>query len=211
MVDHFQDPLEEAKGHPPHDVTIGITDDDAGEAHIRQLRDDMLDLPGLFVETRQREPECLLDLSRVEGELLMGLDIEGVGRHDEARTDSLISHVIVDLPEILGTRELDADFFEGLASGGDATRGIRGFHPTAGKGHVPGPRIALENGTLDQQDLGGVDAFTQHDGDGSAVVFVGGDELRRVQRQFSSHVFDIHRAERSGLARPARASALHSG
>ena len=199
MLDHFQYPLEEAERHPPDDMTIGLSDDDARETDTGQLGNDMLDLPRRLVEPCQGKPERLLNLRGVEGEYLMLLEMKGMRRHNEARGDTLVPDVVVDLPQILGIREFDTDLFEGFAGCRHAARIVPHFHATARKGHMAGPRIALEDRSLDQQNLGGIGPIAQDDRHRGTIVVGGCDELRGVAREFLAYVSDIHGVELSDL------------
>ena len=192
MIDGVQHPLEKAEGQSPDDVAIGIAYDDTRKADFRHLRHDVFDLPRLLMETGQRKPQGLLDLRGVESEFLVLLQMEGVSRHDQARPDARVADEFVDVSEIFGVGEFDADLFEGLSGCGDPGRVVGRLHAAAGTGHMSGPRITLEDRTLDQEHLCGVAPLAQHDRDGGPLAIPGVDNFRRVGRKFPAYVFDIH-------------------
>jgi hypothetical protein len=72
---------------------------------------------------------------------------------------------IVERPQHLGGRQIDADFFARLAHRGVAEVAVAGIAAAAGKRDLPRPGVAGALGAMDEQGLDAVSAVMQHEGD----------------------------------------------
>ncbi len=166
MTQHPKQVLEESIRHAPDDVSIGNSNENAGKTHFGTLGNLVVNGTRLLEHIGQWKPEGRLDLLHIDVEALCLDEIISVSGDDERWPRTRVADDVIELSEILGVREVDPDLLEGLTLGGPSCRVIVMFHAAAGKGHVPGPRIAVSHGSLDQQHLDGVFAFPKHDGHG---------------------------------------------
>lgn len=84
---------------------------------------------------------------------------------------------VVQDPEQLGGREVDADFLAHFADGGDAEVMILRIAPPAGEGDLTRPGVAGANGAMDEERFDAVVAVMQHDRDR------GGNHSRRDRKR----------------------------
>ena len=87
---------------------------------------------------------------------------------------------VVETPEQLGAREVDADLFEGLALGGVPQALVGAFDAAARKRHVPRPRISRAARALDEQHLGSRRRGPEHHRDCGVIQALLVDEVRLV-------------------------------
>ena len=192
VLDQVEHPVQESEREAPDDVPVRLADHHAGEAHVRHALDDVLDLTLAIVQAGEGEPERLLNLPGIEGEVLVLGHVKSMGGHDEPRCHAAVAGQLVDVTEVFRTVEGDSDLLEGLPGRGRPGGAIALFHATAGERHVTGPGIVRVVSALDQQHFGGAGPLPEYDGDGSLLVRLGEDGLRRVPSQHSSYMIDVH-------------------
>jgi len=73
---------------------------------------------------------------------------------------------IVENPQSLGMRKIDAHFFHGFTDRGRQEIGIGGVAPAAGKRNLSRPRVADTHGTMNEQRFDASVAIVQNHGDG---------------------------------------------
>lgn len=186
-------------------MTLGITHDDSGVVRSARERVGVVDLPRRVRQVRDGDPERDLDLgARCDRRRIAHVVDER--RDDEPGGLARVAPLqVVEAPEQLGAREVDAHLLEGLALGCVPQTLVRALDAAAGKRHVPRPRVACAPCPFDQQHLGCGCGWPQHHRHGRVANPFLVDEAGLVGGEGSANARQIeHGAEDSPASTPGR-------
>jgi hypothetical protein len=117
-----------------------------------------------------------------------------MGRHDHGLGGTGTAREIAEVAEVLGPRELEPDFLQGLTASRRPRGLIAAFEPTTGKRHMTGPGIIGPHRALDEEHLRTRGALAKHHCDGRIGRHSGFHWRRRPPCQTRANEIDPHDA-----------------
>lgn len=134
-------------------MSFGIADDDPGIARAARECVAVVDPPRWICEARDGHPERVLDLGARRDRRGRSHVIDERRDHETDRLARVSALEVVETPQQLGLREVDAHLFEGLTLGGVLQALVRALDAAARERHLARPRISGATRPLDQEHL----------------------------------------------------------